>query len=116
MPSIWYKVSLHVTGADAWNYHGYSFAGLPGIIIRSVFPAAALNPQRPVGHCPTATARRTRSGCWSGILRTNGEANFQPRTGGCCRSLDVLHRADFRVNEPFAALRRYARAVGAGHL
>lgn len=33
MPSIWYKVSLHVTGPDAWNCHGYSFAGLPGIII-----------------------------------------------------------------------------------
>lgn len=33
MPSIWYKVSLHVTGSDGWKCHGYSFAGLPGIII-----------------------------------------------------------------------------------
>ena len=33
MPSIWYKVSLHVTGADAWNCQGYSFAGVPGIVI-----------------------------------------------------------------------------------
>ncbi len=33
MPSIWYECSLHVTGADGWNCHGYSFAGVPGIVI-----------------------------------------------------------------------------------
>lgn len=33
MPSIWYQISLHVTGENRWNCHGYSFAGMPGIII-----------------------------------------------------------------------------------
>jgi penicillin amidase len=33
MPSIWYEVSLHMTGNESWNCHGYSFAGMPGIVI-----------------------------------------------------------------------------------
>lgn len=33
MPSIWYECSIHVTGEDGWNAHGYSFAGGPGIVI-----------------------------------------------------------------------------------
>ena len=33
MPAIWYKCSLHVTGPSGWSSRGYSFAGMPGIVI-----------------------------------------------------------------------------------
>jgi penicillin amidase len=32
-PGLWYALSLHVTGADGWNCHGYSLTTVPGIVI-----------------------------------------------------------------------------------